>query len=165
MFAQVGAVGSEEDDGAVKCSTVPFNHADYQIHVTLRRTTSKVLHCQAGNIHSTFPVATVLFASFGGAIPDHSAETEATRIGRHKGFWEDHEVCSLAGSICSQYAHLFEGPFSVECNRCRLNNSCTDNSRMRSHELFHPPDTYPPAGSVPHSCAKNNPCSSTSELR
>ncbi len=65
VFAQVGAVGGEEDDGAVKSSTLPFNHADHQVHVILRRTTSKFLHGRARNIHCALPAAPVLFAPFG----------------------------------------------------------------------------------------------------
>ena len=65
MFAQVGAVGGEEDDGAVEGAAVALDHPDHQVHVILGREIPQLLHGRAGNIHSAFPVAQVLFASFG----------------------------------------------------------------------------------------------------
>ncbi len=79
-------------EGAAGELTVPFDDADRQVDASLPRGLAQPLGGRTGDHHGVLPVTLPQRAARRRAAAHHHAETEASRIGRHERFREQHEL-------------------------------------------------------------------------
>src|SRR5579875_1016282 len=125
MLAQIAPLRREEQHATVQRPAISLDHANDQIDLLLPGNVGKDINRRAGDIDRTFPVATVLFTSLCRPIAHHCSKRQTSWIGRDKGFREDHELCSLAGSLLRQRPHFLQRTLTVKGDRSRLHHGGT----------------------------------------
>ena len=77
---------------------------------------------RAGNVDRAVPVALVFGASVHRPGADHRAEGRSLRIARDEGFGKEDELRAPARRVGGEVADFLEGAFSVERDRCGLDD-------------------------------------------
>src|SRR5262249_47946051 len=117
MLAQQRAVGSEEQDGAVKSAAVALDDPDDKVKSTRSRRGADGLGRRTGYVDGTVVVATELLAPLVGPHPHASTKAEALGVSRDKRFGKDSQRGPAAGRIGGQVTQFLQGAADIENNR------------------------------------------------
>ncbi len=122
MFAEEGAIGRKEKDGAVERSGVAFDDADDEMNVVGAGGAAELIDGGAGNVDTAFPIAAEIFAASVGASADYCAEIEPAGVGGDEGFRKEDDLRTLVRSIFRKRGEFVERAFAVEDNGSGLDD-------------------------------------------
>ncbi|GAC1632130.1 MAG: hypothetical protein NVS9B14_05000 [Candidatus Acidiferrum sp.] len=114
MFAEVGAVRREVENGAIERAAFALDDTHDEIDVIGAGDAAKLVHGGAGNVHAAFPIALEVATAFVGAIANDGAEIEAARVSGDERFGKNDESRAFGGSFCGKRSGFLESSLAIE---------------------------------------------------
>ncbi len=108
MFAEIGAIGTEEKSGAVEGASFSLGHTHDEENTVLGRHLAEGDGGGTGDFDRGIGMATEGFAPFGGSIANDDPEIGTARIPGEEDLGEDDQFRALGGGIGNQTSGLVE---------------------------------------------------------